>query len=114
MKEYTIDAKNKPLGRVASEAASVLRGKNTVDFTPNRVPDMRLIVENIDKIKISGNKLKQKEYIRHSGYPGSLKSAKMGEVIAKKGMKYVFEKTVDGMLPKNKLRKQMMKRLIVK
>jgi len=113
MKEYTIDAKNKSFGRVAAEAASVLRGKNIVNFAPYRLPAIKLIIKNTAQIKISGNKLKQKRYIRHSMYPGSLQIAKMEEVIAKKGIKYVLEKAVNGMLPKNKLRKQMMKNLVI-
>ena len=114
MIEQILDVKGKPLGRAASEAAAILRGKNRSDFAPNRIPDIKLIIENVDKIKITGNKLKQKEYIRHSTYPGSLKIEKLEDVIKKKGIKYVFEKAVDGMLPKNKLRKQIVKRLIVR
>ncbi|NOY35782.1 MAG: 50S ribosomal protein L13 [bacterium] len=112
--EIILDVKGKALGRAATEAAVILRGKNNTDFAPNRIPDIKLLVENIDKIKITGNKLKQKKYIRHSGYPGSLKTAAMEDVIDKKGTGYVFEKAVSGMLPKNKLRKQMLKNLIIK
>ena len=106
-----MDAKGKSLGRAASEAAVILRGKNTADFAPNRVPEIKLIIENVDGIKITGAKLKQKEYARHSGYPGSLKFTKLEDAIAKKGIKYVFERAVEGMLPKNKLKNGMMKNL---
>lgn len=102
------------MGRAASEAAIILRGKNRPDFAPNRVPDVKLIIENVEHIKFTGDKLKQKEYLRHSGYPGSLKATKLEDMITKKGMKYVFEKAVIGMLPKNRLRKEAMKKLIVK
>lgn len=112
--EYAIDANGKSLGRVASEAAAVLRGKNRSDFSPNRVPSVKVIVANIDKIKITGKKLKQKNYTRHSGYPGSLKSFRMEEMITKKGIGHVFKEAVYGMLPKNKLRSQMIKNLIIK
>jgi len=111
---YTIDANGKSLGRVASEAAAVLRGKNRSDFAPNRVSPVKVIVTNIDKIKITGKKLKQKKYTRHSTYPGSLKSFRMEEVIAKKGVSHIFKEAVYGMLPKNKLRSQMIKNLIIK
>lgn len=111
---YTIDAKDKSLGRAASEAAAVLRGKNRPDFAPNRVPPVKAIVVNIDKIKITGKKLKQKNYTRHSGYPGSLKTFRMEEMIAKKGVSHIFKEAVYGMLPKNKLRSQMIKNLIIK
>jgi len=112
--EITLDVKGKALGRAAAEAAVILRGKNNTDFAPNRIPDVKLLVENIDKIRITGSKLKQKKYIRHSGYPGSLKAEAMEDVIGKKGVGYVFEKAVGGMLPKNKLRKRMLKNLIIK
>ncbi|HDO23797.1 MAG TPA: 50S ribosomal protein L13 [bacterium] len=114
MIEQILDVKNKSLGRAASEAAAVLRGKNRPDFAPNRIPDIRLIIENIDKIKITGDKLKQKKYIRHSTYPGSLRVDKLEDIIKGKGIKYVFEKAVSGMLPKNKLKKEAIKRLIIK
>ncbi len=106
-----MDVKGKSLGRAASEAAVILRGKTSADFAPNRAPKLKLAVENIDDIKITGNKLKQKEYARHSGYPGSLKFTKLEDAIAKKGIKYVFERAVEGMLPKNRLRNEMMKNL---
>jgi large subunit ribosomal protein L13 len=113
-KEYRIDANKKSLGRVASEAAVFLRGKNNPDFVPNRVPDIKLIVANIDSVKITGKKMEQKEYKNFSGYPGGLKITNMNEIIKKKGIEYVFKHAVRGMLPKNKLRKEMMKNLVIK
>lgn len=111
--EYTIDAKNKILGRVASRAAAILRGKNEAGFAPNKLADVKVEIININKIKVSGGKMKQKEYKSYSGYPGSLKLTPMEKMARTKGKKYIFEKAVMGMLPKNKLRKQMMKNLII-
>ena len=113
MKEYKIDAKGKILGRVASETASILRGKSNVDFAPNRVPDLKLTVDNLKDIKVSGKKMKQKEYFRHSGYPGGLKKINLANLIEKKGLVFVFKETVMGMLPKTKLRKGMMSNLTI-
>lgn len=114
MKEYILDAKDKVLGRVASEAAAILRGKKTSEFAANIVADVKLKVVNVDKIKITGKKLSQKEYKNYSGYPGGLKITVMDKILQKKGMGYIFKKAVLGMLPKNKLQKQIMKNLIIK
>jgi large subunit ribosomal protein L13 len=112
--EYVIDAKDKALGRVASEAAVILRGKKEADFAPNRLPDIKVKIINIEKIKITDKKLKEKEYKSHSGYPGGLKTTPLKKILEKKGMEYVLKKAVMGMLPKNKLRdKIMMKNLII-
>ncbi len=111
--EYIIDAKDKSLGRVASETAVILRGKKEADFAPNRLPEAKVKVINIAKIKIIDRKLKQKEYKSHSGYPGGLKTASLERVLEKKGMAFVFIKTLTGMLPKNKLRNKMIKNLII-
>ena len=110
---YVIDAKDKALGRVASEAAVILRGKKEVNFAPNRLPDIKVKIINVSKIKITDKKLKQKEYKSHSEYPGGLKMTPLKRVLEKKGMTYLFIKTVTGMLPKNKLRNKMMKNLII-
>lgn len=113
-KTYTIDAKGKSLGRVATEAIGILRGKNSADFQPHKLPETKVVIENINEIRITGKKLEQKEYKRHSGYPGSLKREKMGKVVEKKGMSHVLKEAVMGMLPPNKLRKQIMKNLTIK
>lgn len=113
-KEYTIDAKGKSLGRVASEAAAILRGKNSPDFMPNIAPNIKLTITNGDKFRVTGKKMKQKRYMRHSTYPGNLKILRMEEVVDKKGKEYLLKKAVDGMLPKNKLRKIMIKNLVIK
>ncbi len=113
MKEYVIDAKNKSLGRIASEAAGILRGKREVDFAPNRLPALKVKVVNLDKIKLSEKKILQKRYKSHSGYPGGLKVSLMKKVLEKKGIAYIFRRAVMNMLPKNKLQKRMIKNLII-
>jgi len=113
MKEYTLDAKDKSLGRLASETASILRGKREVDFAPNRVASVRVKIINLDKIKLSEKKIQQKRYKSHSGYPGGLKVTLMKKALEKKGIDYVFRKTVMGMLPKNKLQSKIIKNLII-
>lgn len=114
IKEYTIDVKEKSLGRAAAEVAGILRGKNNPDFIYNRTPDIRVNIVNISKLKVTGKKLIQKEYKSYSGYPGGLKKKKMKDVIEKKGNGYIFKKAVEGMLPRNKLRKKMIKNLVIK
>ena len=84
MKEYTIDAKGRALGRVASEAAAILRGKNDAIFQENVAPDIKLIILNVEQIKLTGQKGKQKEYKSYSGYPGSLKLIPIARAIEKK------------------------------
>ena len=107
---HTIDATGKALGRLATEIATLLRGKNRPDFVPYKDTGDFVVVKNIDKIKITGNKLKQKLYYHYTGYPGGLKKISMEELF-KKSPQEVLEKAVFGMLPKNKLRKKMIKRL---
>lgn len=106
-----IDAKNRALGRVASKAAILLRGKDKPSFTPNKTPGVKVKIISIDKVKLSGNKLEQKTYSRYSGYPGGLKKIPMKKIYENKPEE-IFKKAVWGMLPKNKLRKIFMKNLI--
>jgi large subunit ribosomal protein L13 len=106
-----IDAKDQVLGRLASRVALLLRGKQKSNFLPNQEPKIIVVVRNVDKIKITGQKMSNKFYISHSGYPGGLKKRKLGEVFLK-NPKWVFQHAVLGMLPKNKLRKKMIKNLI--
>lgn len=114
MKEYTIDAKGRALGRVASEAAAILRGKNDAKFKENAAPEAKLIVLNVDQLKLTGQKIKQKKYKTYSGYPGSLRSFSIDRAIGKKGKSFIFKTAVLGMLPKNKLQIRMIKNLILK
>lgn len=113
IKTYKIDAKGRSLGRVASEAASVLIGKKDVNSAPHQVLAVRVVVSNVAALNFSGKKLKQKEYVSHSGYPGSQKFEEIEKLIAKKGMSEVLQRAVRGMIPKNKLNKLRMKNLII-
>jgi large subunit ribosomal protein L13 len=114
MKEHTIDATNRPLGRVASEAAVLLRGKETAEFQRNVVPEVKVIIENSSKVKIGEKKLTDKKYISYSGYPGGQKERSLQDVLEKRGYQEVFKRAVYGMLPDNRLRSKMMNNLIVK
>lgn len=111
--KYTLDAENKKIGRVATQAAVLLMGKNTAGFAKNSVPDVTVEIKNASKASIDGKKLTQKTYSRYSGYPGGLKQPSMEKVIAKKGYGELFREAISGMLPKNKLRNKMMKNLII-
>jgi large subunit ribosomal protein L13 len=111
--KYTLDATNKKPGRLATEIAVLLMGKNRPDFAKNKIPAITVEVANAGKLSFDANKLVNKTYGRHSGYPGSLKLPSMQEVINKKGGREVLRMAVNGMLPKNKLRPQMMKHLII-
>ena len=98
-----VDASNIPLGRLASQVALLIRGKSKPYFTPHIDCGDNVIVKNAKKIKLSGNKWKQKTYLRHTGYPGGQKSL-TAEQIFSKNPSLLVEKAVRGMLPKNKLR----------
>lgn len=111
--KHVIDAKNKKLGRVASEAATILMGKNTPAFAKNIAPDVEVEIINASKVDISEKKKTDKFYRTHSGYPGGQKEEKLGELIERRGMGEVFKRTVAGMLPKNKLQSRMLTRLTI-
>ncbi len=110
MKKHTIDATNKILGRLAVEIANLLRGKNKSDFVPYLDKGDEVIVINTDKIRVTGQKLKKKIYYRHSGYPGGLKETKLEQAL-EQDSREVIRKAVYGMLPKNKLRDKIIKKL---
>lgn len=112
--KHTIDAAGKVPGRVATQIAVLLMGKNRTDYSRNRVPDVEVEVTNVSQMWISPKKQNEKTYARHSGYPGGLTLETAKQVIAKKGQGEILKKAVYGMLPKNKLRPQMMKRLTIK
>jgi len=107
---HTIDAAGKVLGRLASKIAILLRGKHKPDFVPYLDGGDFVVVKNVDRIKLTGKKMKQKIYYKYSGYPGGLKKKPMIELLRIKP-ELVLKKTVFGMLPKNKLRIKMIKRL---
>jgi len=109
--KHTIDATGKKMGRLATEIAVFLMGKNRTDYARNRIPDVEVEITNASKLDISVSKTKAKTYARHSGYPGSLKLETLEHVISTKGAKEALKKAVYGMLPKNKLRARMMTNL---
>ena len=111
-KWYVIDAEGKTLGRLASEVASILRGKKKPIFTPNADCGDYVIVVNAEKIKVTGKKLDQKAYYRHSDYVGGLKSATLREMLQRHPER-VIEMSVKGMLPKGPLGREMYKKLFV-
>ena len=111
-KWYVVDAAGKPLGRVASQDASILRGKNKPTFTPNVDCGDYVIVINAEKVVLTGNKLDQKMYRKYSGYVGGLKETPYREVLAKKP-ELAFEEAVRRMLPTGVLGRQMIKKLKV-
>ncbi|OGM91225.1 50S ribosomal protein L13 [Candidatus Wolfebacteria bacterium RIFCSPHIGHO2_01_FULL_48_22] len=109
--EYTIDCKNKRLGRVASEIATILQGKKEPEYDPRLEGVDTVVVQNVDKIELSGSKLEQKKYYSHTTQIGHLKERKLQDVIAKHGKKYVLRHAVLRMLPKNKLQAKRIKRM---
>ena len=111
-KWYVVDATGYTLGRLASEVAKVLRGKNKAIFTPHIDTGDYVIIVNADKIKVTGKKLDQKIYYRHSEYVGGMKETTLREMMAKKPEK-VVELAVKGMLPKGPLGRQMYTKLHV-
>ena len=105
-----VDAEDKTLGRLASSLASRLRGKHRPEFTPNADLGDYIVVVNAGKISVTGDKLNQKKYYKHSGYPGGIKSKSLDEVL-KNSAEDAIRMAVRGMLPKNKLGKKMLTKL---
>ncbi len=110
---YRIDAKNKKLGRVASEIATILQGKKTVYYNPRLSGSDQVMVENVKDMAFSGNKLEKKKIYRHTGYMGHLKFKILKESFAK-NPSLILRQAVARMLPKNFLRDKRMLRLIIK
>ncbi|MDO8593458.1 MAG: 50S ribosomal protein L13 [bacterium] len=110
---YTIDATDRTLGRVCSEAAHALLGKRSVHFAKNQAIPVTVTINNASKLHLPARRTKGKVYTRYTGYPGGFYTMTMDEMITKKGIAEVVKKTVDGMIPRNKLRKPRMKNLIV-
>ena len=109
-KWYIIDAANKPLGRVATEAAKLLRGKHKPTYTPNMDNGDHVIILNCSEIVLTGHKLDQKIYRHHSGYIGGMKETTAREMLAKSPEKMMML-AIKGMLPKNSLGRQMLKKV---
>ncbi len=109
---YVVDAQSDVVGRLGSKIATVLRGKHKPNFTPHVDTGDYVIVINAEKVRFSGAKMDQKEYQRYSGYPGGQKSRTAQEMLDKKPIE-IMEHAVRGMLPKNRLGRQMIKKLLV-
>ncbi len=111
-KWFVVDAEGKTLGRLAAEVAKILRGKHKPTYTPHVDTGDHVIVINADKVALTGKKLTQKTYFRHSGYPGGTTFITAGKMLADKPER-VIELAVKGMLPKNSLGRQMFRKLKV-
>ncbi|HYC83544.1 MAG TPA: 50S ribosomal protein L13 [Candidatus Paceibacterota bacterium] len=112
-REYTIDATGRSLGRVATEAANFLRGKDQPSFANHIAPKVKVTVQNAAKIKLTGAKFTDKYYKHYTGHPGGMRYQTVEHVVSKKGFSEIMRKAVHGMLPDNKLKPVMMKNLIV-
>ena len=109
---FVVDATGKTLGRLSTQIANRLRGKHKAEFTPHVDTGDYVVVVNADKIAVSGNKVSDKLYHHHTGYPGGIKSIPFGEML-KKSPEMIIEKAVKGMMPKNKLSRAMLSKLKV-
>ena len=111
-KWYVVDAEGKTLGRLASEVAKILRGKNKPEYTPHIDTGDYVVIVNAEKVKVTGKKMDQKIYYHHSDYVGGMKETTLKEMMAKKPEK-VVELAVKGMLPKGPLGREMYTKLFV-
>lgn len=111
-KYHLFDANGKILGRLSTEVALILRGKNKVDFTPNIDGGDFVVVINSDKVAVTGKKMEDKIYHHYSGYPGGITSIKLKDQMEKDSRKVIIH-SIYNMLAKNKLRKKMMTRLLI-
>lgn len=109
---YVIDAADKPLGRVATKAATILRGKHKATFTPHIDCGDYVIIINADKVKLTGNKINDKMYYNHSGFPGGLRTRNAKTMLESYPVEMV-ERAVNGMLPNGPLGRQMYRKLFV-
>lgn len=112
--KYTIDARNKKIGRIATEAASILLGKNTPSFAKNVVADAQVEIINAKEVDVTAKKKTGAVYVTYTGFRGGLNNETLGELISRRGMEEVFKRAVYNMLPANKLRNERMKNLIIK
>ncbi len=112
--KYTIDAQGKKLGRVASQAAAILMGKNTTSFAKNTVADSKIEVVNVAQADITAHKKEKDTYVTYTGSRGGLNTETLSQLIARRGMPEVFRRAIYRMLPDNKLRDVRMKNLIIK
>lgn len=114
MKKHVIDAQNKKLGRIATEAAAILIGKDTPEFARNIVPDVKVEIINASKADISSKKKNEKFYLTYSGHPGGQLKETLSKLIERKGITEAFTRAVKGMLPDNKLKTKRLLNLEVK
>ncbi|KND47355.1 MAG: large subunit ribosomal protein L13 [Parcubacteria bacterium C7867-004] len=110
---FTIDAAGQSLGRVASEAANALLGKKSVHFIKNEVLPVEVLITNASKLVMTDKRIAGKDYTHYTGYPGGLRITPLARLLANKGAAAPIRKAVDGMIPRNKLRKERMKRLTI-
>ena len=108
----TVDARGKVLGRLATEVAVILRGKDKITFAPNKVEGDRVIIIHAESFHVTGKKLDQKVYRSHSGYLGNMKEMKMRQLMIDRP-ETILEMAIYNMLPKNRLRRELMKRLTI-
>jgi large subunit ribosomal protein L13 len=109
---YVVDAEGRTLGRLATQIADALRGKRKPEYTPHIDTGDFVIVVNAEKIRVTGDKLHQKVYYRHSGYPGGIRSRTLEEMLARRPEE-VIRKAVKGMLPRNRLGRAQLRKLKV-
>jgi len=112
MKIHKIDATNKPLGRLASQIALLLRGKQEPTYQPNIMPDIQVVISNIKNVKLTGNKMSQKKYHHYSGYPGGLVSVEISRKFSQNPA-WVLKHAVYGMLASNRMRDKIIRNLII-
>lgn len=109
---YVVDAENEIVGRLASKVAKIIRGKNKTNFTPHVDCGDNVIIINAEKIRFTGNKLNEKQYVRHTGYPGGQRISNPEDLLNKHPER-VLENAIRGMLPKNRLGRAIFKNLYV-
>jgi len=109
----TLDATGRPVGRLATEVASIVRGKTSASFAPNLIPAVSVIIEHIEKMKVTEKKLSENFYYRTSGYPGGLKK-KSWKKLYEKSPQALFLKVIQNMLPRNSLRTALLKKISFK
>lgn len=112
--KYTIDARDKKIGRIASEAVAILMGKNSVSFAKNKVIDSKVEIISAGRVDVTARKKDAVIHVTYTGHRGGLNSEKLGDLIVRKGMTGVLEQAIRRMLPDNKLRDRRMKNLIIK
>lgn len=110
---HTFDASREPLGRLAAQIALVLRGKESPGFAPHKSEGSRVVVINASRVLLTGKKAQKKQYYRHSGYPGGLRTVPVEDLLQKRPAE-VIRRAVSGMLPKNRLRDVFLKRLEIR